>query len=126
MVICSHDSRLEYLKIYSWYSEDLAVAITAANTEYERALHQAVDANDYSKQIIIANINFNKFLLDIINNCTDTNNTMCKSNGDVPLDNFETEPWMYFALAIFALFIIISIRGLKQSCVPVLCTRLFL
>lgn len=102
------DSRIDYLHIYSWYSDELVEAITTANIEYEGAVRNAHHSPTSSKEMGVANVKFITFALEIMKNCSDTNNTMCRRpNEDYVASKFIIEPWMYYVFAVFLLAIVI-------------------
>ena len=62
-----------------------------------------------NKDIAIANVKFISFAIEILNNCSDKNNTLCQTpNKDYMRYKFDIEPWMYYMVAIICLKIIIE------------------
>jgi hypothetical protein len=104
------DTRLDYLHIYSTYSDELIIAIKKANSEYEHALRIAYHMPSANKDIAVANVKFISFAIEILNNCSDTNNTLCQtSNKDYRPYKFDIEPWMYYMIAIIITIICLKI-----------------
>lgn len=104
------DTRLDYIHIYTWYSDELVDAIKKTNSEYENAIRTSYHTPSANKDIAIANVKFISSAIEIMNNCSDVNNTMCQTpNKDYSPYKFAIEPWMYYVVAI-----IIAIICLKK------------
>jgi len=95
------DTRLDYLHIYSWYSDELVEVIKKTNSEYENALRIAYHTPSANKDIAIA--------IENINNCSDTNNTLCKTpNKDYSLNKFTIEHWMCYAILTITILLCLT------------------
>ena len=96
------NERLDYLRIYPWYSDDLIKAIKTANSEYETAIRDAYHSPTEKREIAVANIKFITFAVEIQDNCSDVNNTLCqKPNEDYVDYKFKVEMWMCYIIVIF-------------------------
>lgn len=89
---CRFDGRLEYLKVYSWNNEELVEAIGSINMEYQNAILKHLEPMDMA----IANLNFIQSAIEIMQNCSHVNSTLCKpTNKEIVTDNYI---WiLYFA-----------------------------
>ena len=104
--------RLEYLETYPMYSQEYAIAIKNANSQYENALKLADTSH---KLIAIANYEFIQLALEIVKNCTDSNNTMCQNKGNIVLNKYDGELRLYFIGAMTVVTIIIICKILICS-----------
>ena len=76
------NNRYEYLETYDMFGEEYANAIKKTNERYEKAVEEAESADtraEYNAHMSLANHEFIENTIQIVKNCTNENNTMCKT-----------------------------------------------